>query len=492
MKRFTCKASFFICALLILAISCGYSYAQINNEYNLSLEDVTKLALSNNFDIQLLRYDAMISETGEGVAESIYDTMLSAEVSYSNDELKKTLPAYGTKTVDNDYNFGLSKKIPTGTTLGVDVMNNREWTNASAASNALTHQTTLKGSIVQELGNNFLGIQDRGGVKITLLDIEDSQYTSLATIESYLAQVQKAYWDLVLENELVDVSEDMVEQAKSLYDLHQEKLQDGLVEIPEAIASEANYKKRKNELDLVRNRAQRKSNKLSLMLNLKDESTLITPTEDMIINGKGDQKTEALKQAFEYRRDYKIANNGIKNKDINLSMKKNSLWPEIDLKVTFSKNGLGDHFDHSGQNTIDEDNSSLFAGLTFSLPLENTKARSQLKAAKIEKSKALLNLKYVERKIAIGIIDSVRDCNVFRDSALTNTEIAELQAKKLEEEESRFNVGRSNTDTLIRFQEDVIRARELAALAKYQYMAALIDLEVEKGTLLNTYWEEDK
>ena len=477
---------------VLITMFCTHKVYAGDKVFSLSLEDITKLALSNNFDIQLVRYDAMIDESDEGIAESIYDTLFSLDVSYNNDQLKKVAAAYGTKTIDNDYNYGLSKKLPTGTTVGVDMYNNRQWTNATAASNVLTHQSTLEGSIVQELGNNFFGMQDRGGVKITLLDIENSQYTSLETIEGYLAEVQKAYWDLVLEKELVRVGEDMVSQAKSLFDMHQEKLKDGLVEIPEAIASEANYKQRKNELELVRNSVSRKANKLALMLNLREEDMIIEPTEELAIHGDVDGKAVALKQAIANRRDYKQANNDIKSKNINLSMKKNNLWPEIDLKVTFSRNGLGDHFDHSSENIIDEDNSNMFAGLTFSIPLENTKARSQLKAAKIEKSKALLNLKYIERKIAIGILDAVRDCNVYRDVALSNVDVAELQSKKLKEEESRFNVGRSNTDTLIRFQEDAIRARESAARAKYQYIASLIDLEVEKGLLLNEYWEGDQ
>ena len=48
--------------------------------YKLSLEDVTRLALENNFEIQLAKYDAWIARTDEGVAESIYDTIFDAEI----------------------------------------------------------------------------------------------------------------------------------------------------------------------------------------------------------------------------------------------------------------------------------------------------------------------------------------------------------------------------------------------------------------------------
>ncbi len=57
------------------------------------------------------------------------------------------------------------------------------------------------------------------------------------------------------------------------------------------------------------------------------------------------------------------------------------------------------------------------------------------------------------------------------------------------EEEKRFSHGRSDTDTMIRFQDDLSNAREEAAEAKYKYYAAVIDLSRREGTLLKRYWE---
>ena len=64
----------------------------------------------------------------------------------------------------------------------------------------------------------------------------------------------------------------------------------------------------------------------------------------------------------------------------------------------------------------------------------------------------------LERQIAIAITDQVRDCNVFKEIAANSQEIASLQAQKLEGEVKRFGTGRSDTDTVIRFQEDLERA----------------------------------
>ena len=170
-------------------------------------------------------------------------------------------------------------------------------------------------------------------------------------------------------------------------------------------------------------------------------------------------------------------------------MKKNNLWPEINLTATLERNGLGDHFKQAVTQITDEDNPNFFAGLAVTLPLENNEARGELKAAELEKAKSIVLLKLIERKIAVDIADRVRNCNIFRESALNRQQIARLQGMKMEEEEKRFRYGRSDTDTLIRFQEDVVRAKSDVASAIYRYHAALVDLRETEGVLLKEYWK---
>ncbi|MDP8213290.1 MAG: TolC family protein [Candidatus Zapsychrus exili] len=495
------KKNIFIIILLILIISApAFSYEKKDAVslgedsqavYYVSLDEVSKLALDNNFDIQLSKYDAWIAQTDKGVSESIYDVMFDAEAKYANDQSKPASATAATEVVDNDYNVGLSKKLPTGTTVDIDMTNNRQWTDSSSASSALSHESDLGLTISQELGKNFFGIQDRGDVKVRAIDIENAEYTSLEKIETNLSEVQASYWDLALQIERVRIKEDMVSQAKKLYDLHAEKFKDGLVEKPELIASEANYKKRSNELILAQNQIKSKENALKLLLNISDDNIHIEPTEKLDIVLKEHDLESSMKDAFESRRNYKKALNDIKSKDIKLSMKKNNLWPEINLTATMSRNRLGDHFKSSSEDLTDEDNPYFYAGLKVSFPIGNTDAKSKMKAAELNKAKSVLNLKYIERKIAVDIIDSVRNCDVYKETASNSEQIALLQAEKLKEEEKRYNQGRSDTDTLIRFQEDLILAEELLSTEKHRYKTSLITLELKQGTLLKKYWEEE-
>lgn len=478
--------------IAVLATSLNVSSANASEKYlRLSLDEVTKIALENNFDVQLAKYDAWIKATDEMNVKSIFDTIFEGEVAYREDESARANTFSGTRTAENDYNIGLSKKLPTGTSISIGMDNARDVTNSVFSTSPVTRESTLELSISQEMGKNFFGIQDRGQVNITLLDIENSRFTSLDKLEHSLAMVQEAYWDLVLQAERVDIEGDMVAQSKKLYDLHQKQLKDGLVEIPDAIASEANYQKTKNRLTLAQNTYKRKLNVLKLHLNRTDMNTIIEPVDKLVIPGVETASIESLNRAFKSRRDYKQALNNVEAGDVQLSMNKNNLWPEINLTASMARNGLGDSFKESARAITAQDNPNFFAGLKINFPLENRRARAELRASELQKAKLLLQAKYIEKKIAIEIMDQVRDCNVFREVAQNEEMIANLQIKKLQEEQKRFNLGRSNTDIIIRFQEDVIQARLSYAEAKYQYQIALIDLKRKEANLLAQYWNDE-
>ncbi|MCK5580689.1 MAG: TolC family protein [Candidatus Omnitrophica bacterium] len=458
-------------------------------EFPATLESVTRLALDNNFDIQLAKYDVLISRTDLDVSESIFDAIINAELKYHNDKSQPASTLLGTKSLDKDYNLGITKKFPSGITVAADLTNNRNWSNSSFATTNPSHDVSLGVTIKQDLGKNFFGIQDRSGIALTKSDIIRSEFLSLDKIEQEISAVQKAYWDLVLQEERVRIAEDMVEQAKNLFDSNTEKAKDGFVEAPEVIAAEANYRTMVNNLILEQNQRKTRENILRLLLNISSDKVCIVPTDKMELDQADEKNERSLRRAFENRYDYQDVKEDLESKDIRIAMKKNSLWPEINLETTLARNGVDDHFNQAYQKMVDEDNLDFSIGLTLSMPIKNTEAKAELKAVDLEKAKAILSLKLIERKVAVNIIDQVRECNVLKEVAINSHEIAKLQSRKLEEEQKRFARGRSDTDTIIRFQEDAIQARALAAQASHFYYVAVIDLRREEGFLLNKYWD---
>ncbi|MDP1853901.1 MAG: TolC family protein [Candidatus Omnitrophota bacterium] len=486
------KPNFVILNLVILVSIYALAYAQdLIKDVSLSIDEMTELALKNNFDIQLVKYDAYIKRNDLLEEESIYDTVISGSLKVTDNQMKPASTLSGTKSLNNKYELGLSKKLPTGTTLSTTVSDERNWTNSIFTTANPAHNAKAKVGIKQEIAKNFFGLIDRANVKITKIDIENSDFTSLEKIEQYLSEAQKAYWKLALKKKELDIQKAMLKKAEELYNLHKNKQSIGLIEAPEVFASEANVKERQNDVLLAENVFKTAMNDLLYKLNLDPEEVKIIPSDKF-----GQQANlapvyvDALKKALMSRRDYLKEKNETEAKKIELVMKKNNLWPELNLEVTFTRNGLDQNYKKAIEGISEEDNPEYYAGLSFSLPLENSLAKSEFNKAKLEKARQILKLKSVERKIVVDIKDSV-DTFLSRINAQKNSqEIAGLHEKKLAAEEARFNSGRSDTDTLIRYQEDLLTSQLALANADYNLKSAEIDLELKENTLLNKYWKE--
>ena len=487
------------CLILILARTLGYSAiaaAQeiapgLDKSIGLSLAEVSQLALENNLDIQIAKYDAYIKRNDYLDAVSIFDTILSGSFSFTDDQTRSSSIFSGTKSTTHDYKFGLSKKIPSGTSLGIEFQNTRSWSDSSYASVNPAHDARIKLSISQPIGKNFFGLIDRGNIKITKLDIANSDYTSLNRIESDLADIQKAFWKLNLVESQKAIKEGMLKKAQELYAIYKDKHQIGLVEDPGLFAAQANVNIRKNELLISQEQVKIAKNELLLKLNEEDLNLNIYPREGLSVDTGRIDLVSALKDAVEKSRDYLKAKNDLEAKNIKLEMKKNSLWPEIDIEASFIRNGISQNYSQAWESIADEDNPQVYLGVKFSLPLENRQAKGEFESARLEKAKYILLLKKVEREILTQLNNRVMQVNTAIERVATNQEIVELQDKKLKAEERRFQFGRSSSDLLIRYQEDLLEAQLALVNSLYEYKIALIDLKLAQNALLDEYWKEE-
>ena len=456
---------------------------------SLSLDEATVMALENNIDIQLAKYDAYIKDNDLLAAESVFDTIISGKIAYRDNQSRQASTIFGTKAATNEYELSGKKKLPTGTTLTTGLSLERDWTNSAFATTNPSHDIKADIGIAQELGKNFFGLIDRGNIKITKLDIQNSSYTSLDKIEFFLAEAQRAYWKLILEWENLNIERQMLEKAEDLLLLHVEKEKIGLMEAPQILASGANLKQRENEVLLAENSLKVASNDLLYKLNLDPDKVTIAPLSSLLVDTRVADYIESLKTAIAYRRDYLSAKNEAESKNIKFSLKKNSLWPEISLELTFSRNGLDKEYKEAFGNILNEDNPEYYAGLTFSFALENKDARSEFNKAKLDKARQILKIKGIERKIVIDIKDKIDTLAVYIHAARNAKDIVKLQDDKLKAEERRFRSARSDTDTIIRYQEDLLKASLAFARAQYNVKIARIDLALAENSLLDKYWK---
>lgn len=449
------------------------------------LAEVLRRALENNFDIRLARFDQKINRYRLPVADSVYDTLLTAGADYTYDDFKKSSEYYGDLNKTGSFGLQLGKKLPWGTDLKLDISNQYTSSDSFFATINPAYDSYLELSLSQPLLKNWGGKLIRGEIELARIDVDNFNLLAWENMELALALTAHTYWDLVEMEEEVHLEQKMEERARYLHQLSQEQLKMGMVEKVDLVAAEANLKIREADVVLDREKLITISRLLQFLINDTD-TTMLLPADKLEIP-RGEPVldfSESLQVALENRWDYLRTLKELEAKEIEVELKENSRWPQVDLVASFARNGLSDEWARALDDIFSQNNPRYYIGVQLSHFLENRCADSEAEMAKLEKSKALVRIKKLEREIYTQVDDQLRTTRVSLDLALREDEIKKLQREKLNEEEKRFKYGRSNSKTIIDYQSDLLLAQLRFARALTVYYKSLIDLQVAQGVFL--------
>ncbi len=493
-RRSKFKVSLYLLLVVGLATNLttleAYSQAPAVGLIKLSLGDVSRLALENSLDIQIAQYDTYISRTSLDDAQSIFDTIFRAEASYNRNKKAQASTLAGSDAKEHSFSLGLEKKLPTGTTLSLDATATKTRTDSAFSVLNPYNEALVELTVKQELGKNFFGLADRADIKLTKLDIENSEFTSLDDIEEILYRAQKAYWNLVLKNEELAISQDIFKSAKRLYEIYQNKYSIGLVEESELLAMEALVHTRESDLVVAGLEQETAKNDLLFLLNKGDFKDKVEPDDKLGADTARVDLYQMLRESISFRRDYKRIKNELEKSEIDLVVKKNALWPQIDLEATFARNNINAQRGSAWEGIPGNSNDEISLTLTIEIPLENREAKAELEKVRLEDSQLLLRLKRTERLILQEINDKVSQVNTSDNQVRLYQSIIKLHQKKLDNQIKRIGYGRSNADTLIQYEDDLLKARLALATNLYTYRVSIIELDLTKNVLLDKYWKE--
>ncbi len=481
------SVSLLACSLLLGAFSLPAAEEKASElaPRPISFSEVLSLALENNFDIRLARLEQKINRYNIPISRSVYDTLLSAEADYTYDRFKKSSDFYGGLNKTGNLDLSLSKKFPWGTDLSLGFSNQYSSSDSFFTSMTSVFESSLQVSFSQPLLKDWGGMITRGEIEMVRLDVNSFDLLAWENIEAALALAARTYWELAEIREEVRLEEQMEERARYLYELTRKHLELGIVEEVDLVAAEANLRIREAEVVLDRERLVTTSRLLQFLLGEAGPGLLL-PAEALNVpeSGVADTLDECLNVAIKNRWDYLIARNDLEAEEINLDLKENGRWPEVDLVGSFARNGVSEEWGEAVDRIFSEENPQYYVGLQLSYFLENRLAGSELDQAELEKARALLRIKQVEQEIYTEVDDKLRASRVSLELARRQEVIERLQREKLDEEEKRFKYGRSNSKTVIDYQHDLLLAQLSLAQAVTVYHQSLIDLQVAQGVFL--------
>lgn len=422
-------------------------------------------------------------------SKSVFDTNLSANTDYTRNEFQQSTNFFGTRTDITNWNVGLAKKLPIGTSTALGWTNEREQLfgvptigGASIFPTGPTYESTLNFSVSHPLMKNFAGMVDRGTVKQAKKAFESADLNTKYQIARIANYSLNLYWQWVISYAYMVAWKTAVDDATHFLNITLERERLGTAENTDVLAARANLINRKNSLIRAERRVISSEKDLKVALGFS-ESEGLKPRDanPRRIQGYYSNKDEAISTALSNRWDYLAQQKNVERLNINLVSTKNQRWPEFDLVGTLAVNGLAGSY--SG--TMDDVNNPYWAvGATLSIPLENRAARGAYRKATHEKAKAVIDLKKMENDITNNISELLKRLKL-DDGVLVNAQKVEgLQREKLKEEMVKYGYGRSTSELVILYQDDVVYAVVATLEAWANYIQTVLGLKLEENVLL--------
>ncbi|MEB3279962.1 MAG: TolC family protein [Lyngbya sp.] len=446
----------------------------------LGLRDTIFLALENNRTIKNQYLERIVQQQDLAVAEDKFvpDFTPRIALDWRNLEQGGTVNRTGGALLSAQ----LEMKIPTGGELNLGWEGQRE----NRSGDGLTGQD--RNIFRQNLELSFRQPLLRGGgidlnqasikiarieetinlldLKLTLID----QITEAILAYRRLIQAQER---LKIEENSLEIAQEQVENTRVLIDAGRRARVD-LVPAENRVANqEINVLNAENNL-------QQQQLALLEILDLEENLNIraveeVTAIESEFINFQTIQQL-----ALENRPDYLKAKLNVERSQFQLQIAENERRWNIDLSTNINRDLAPD---------IVEDRTEFRAGLELRKTLGDRSIERDFQRSRVDLLQAKNNLDEEFQEIEIELQNRIRDVNDnFKRVQLAQrvSQLAEEQFRN-EEEKVKLGVGDSSVVDLVRFQEELGRARNDELNAKIDYLNSITELNQVVGTTLENW-----
>ena len=478
----------------------------------LSLDEAIRIALAEN--LALLMEERTMEQAREEIeiAAAVFDPVFASNYTST----KARSPTVDTLTgvrgggpittvttnsfVAQHFDAGLSGTLTTGTTYSLTIVGDRG-DNPDSSFFGLNPRlnSAVRGEITQPLLRNF-------GFDANLADLEKARnsdriarYRHRRNVETTIAAVQNAYWDLVFAREDLVVKRESLAEAPVLLDINRQRVEVGSAKEIDVIDAEANIEEQKSGIIEAENQMMRAQDMLLDLLNyggqLKgDDQRLaragalyseleVTPTSELDDSEYPVDLAQAVGEALASRVDIAETELDVLNSEIELERRRNQLLPELNVRGSWTQQGLGENLDKS----LNSGDSGRFydwtVGVFLEYPLGNRRARGLLRQSESDLYSKKLALEKIRNDITLEVVQAARDVSSTYQRVQTTRAARRLREEQLVGERERLREGLSTSYQVLQIQNDVLEAGTEVVRALVEYRHAITAFESAAGRI---------
>lgn len=450
-----------------------------------SVKDSILMALENNNSLQVEKYNPSIAQTFVEQELSVFDPLLTAEITASEDKGKRTSGVGEFRDVNNrskNFTADVTKRLQNGIELGVNSRVNTRESNVFTRLYSTRIGATLNVPILEGRGSAVNLV----GVKQAEKDIEISQHELHGFVLALMNQIEMLYWDLYAAQQELLILQESRHLAQEQLRETQERIAVGSLPEIELAAAEGELALREealitanSDLEIIRLQFLARihppmENYWSMEIQL-----LENPVEETGIAGTLE---DHIQMALTVRPEIREALARLERNELQIIRTKNGLLPRLDFFVLYGKTGYANTFGDS-LSAFEDDTFDINLGFQFQHSFGRRAQHAAHQLAELNLEQAHSAIQNLEQLIELDVRSSY--INIGRYQKLIEaTKIAtRFQEANYRAELEKFRVGKSTNLLVLVTQRDLTQSRLDELRAEINLRKAIAGFHYAEGTL---------
>jgi outer membrane protein len=477
---------------------------------DLKLDEAVARALERNLDIAVERLNPQTFDFSIAALEATYRPSLTSALGYRDQTTFSRSQTAGGDVLTTETataNAGVAQNVRWGGgSYSLTFGNTRVAQSDLFATRNPAMNANLNAVYVQPILRGFKTDTTRTQLRVTAINQEISEIQLDTTVNNTLANVRNAYWDLLYAIRAASVAQSSLELAEKLIADNKARVEIGTMAPIDVVQSEAEAATRRQTL------ATAEATLLTAELALKRLivsgtsdplwAARINPVDRPSFSPEPIDLQAAITRAIADRTDIAQARKTLESNDVTLRGLVDQTLPALDLTAgyglagvggtVFERGGLGGAVTRvipGGYNDALRTLTNLDAPtwnfqVNLSYPLGTSAAEAGVARARLQIQQTQAQLKALELQVATEVTTTALNVQSNQKRIDAATAARELAQKRLEAENSKFEVGMSTNFLVVQAQRDLADAQitELRALLDYQ--KSRVDFERVQRTAL--------
>ena len=457
-------------------------------ERNLTLGDVRALALQNNLDLKVSRFDPIVANENLNAEEAAFEALFVAQANYTNTDQPTASQLTGSSVEDIALTPGISQPLRTGGVLTVDVPLDRFKTSNQFSTLNPAYSSDVRVALTQPLLRGFGPDATEYGIRVATAQLGQAQAQQKLQVINVLSGADRTYWVLYATARATAVRRQQYELAVQQLERAQRLLRAGEQPEVEVIRAASDVADATETVIQAEEDERIRQRELKRFVNSPDlpiggPTRLLPQTLPSATYYETD--TQALiRAALTRRMELLDAELRVAIEVAGVLLARNQGLPRLDLTYQYTINGLGSNFDDSFRQVGDYDYKGHTAGLSLEIPLGNRQRRAQLRAALLRRMQQLASKEALILQVRQEVLDAADRLQTAWQRILAAQRRVALAQRLFDAETRQFELGLNTGLEVTQARANLADAQLSEITATTDYEVARIDLAVATGTVI--------